>query len=527
MLPETANLAPGGYLVLARDRQRLIADRRLPPELVLGDYQGELDNGGDSVALLDDEGALVDVVRYDDQLPWPLGADALGAGAAWFPGRRIDKHQYRGRSLERWSFALPASEVRNWAASPTGGGTPAAGNTLSGEPPAVVMQLSPRGTVVKPGGMVPVSVTLSPGAMGELAVEYYLDDLAAPEGEPRVEIALADNGNRERTALLPALPGRINRALPDPSIAAQARPPRCCRPGPGDPHSFHLLLRRARSGAARQRLPDLHRARPLDARCGPTWAAGPTPAASSIPPGTPGCRRWPSTTAGCTTCWCATRAAAISAGNGLPLPPFPAGSGPTQPADSKALSWRLSFPSYVTLGRAARTTGADGDPQQAVPGLPRGAQPPGQQAALGGGRTHPALPLRPAVRQRRLLPLHDGGGGHRRGSAGQDRSRPERRWAICSSPTASWTTRGPGPPATFDRWTSNPSCPDALEQAAALPVHLRAADPRVEGRGSRRAPGAHRDHRDARRRFTKPPAPAATGARFASTWTGTSTSDSS
>jgi spore coat protein CotH len=358
VLPETAALAPGGYLVLARDRQRLIADRGLPAELVLGDYQGELDNGGDTVALLDDQGAVVDVVRYDDQLPWPMGADALGASGAWFPDGEYDRHQYRGRSLERWSYALPPSECRNWAASPTGGGTPAAPNTVWGEPPAVVMQVSPRGTVVKPGVMVPVSVRLSLGAIGQLAVEYHLDDLAAPEGaEPPVEVTMTYNDDSEYTALLPALPGRsivryriLNRRPGQPSEVLSPRS--------GDPYSFHLLFVEPDPAPPA----NAYQIFISPARWTEMWTnlgGGPND----------GCELNPT--------WDAqVPAVAIHGGrvydvrvryqgsryrrwHGSPLPPFPAGTGPTQPAENKTLSWRLSFPRYSRWG-------SKGDQRQTV-----------------------------------------------------------------------------------------------------------------------------------------------------------------
>ncbi len=349
VLPETATLAPGGYLVLARDRQRLIVDRGLPPELVLGDYQGELDNGGDTVTLLDDQGTLVDLALYDDQLPWPLGADALGAGGAWFPAGEYDKHQYRGRSLERSSYSLPASEVRNWVVSPTGGGTPAAPNSVSGEPPAIVLQVGPRGTVIKPGAAMPVWVTLSPGAVGQVAVEYFIDDLAAPEeAEPRVRIAMADHGNREHYALLPAFPGaaivryRILHYYPGQSSEVLS-------PRPGDPSAFHLLFVEPDPAPPAS----AYQVFIAPARWTQMWTnlgGGPND----------GCELNPT--------WDArVPAVAVHAGrvhdvlvryqgsryrrwHGLPLPPLPGGSGPTQPPDHKALSWRLSFPNYSRWG---------------------------------------------------------------------------------------------------------------------------------------------------------------------------------
>jgi hypothetical protein len=348
-LPESATLAPGGYLVLARDRQKLLGDRQMPAELVLGDYQGELDNGGNSVALLDDQGALVDVVRYDDEFPWPLGADALGASGAWFPTGEYDKHQYRGRSLERRSFTLSASEVRNWVASPTGGGTPGAANTIAGEPPAIVLQVSPRGTVVKAGAMVPVSVALSPGAVGELAVEYFLDDLAAPEGaETRLQVPMAGNDNGEHTAVLPAFPGRsiVRYRILDrrPGQASEVLSPR-----PGDPYSFHLFFVEpdpAPPASAyqifiaptrwTQMWTNLGPGPNDECELNPTWDAR-MPAVVIyngrvhdvlVRYSGSRYRRW----------------------HGPPLPPFPAGTGATQPPDNRALTWRLSFPRYALWG---------------------------------------------------------------------------------------------------------------------------------------------------------------------------------
>ena len=58
---------------------------------------------------------MADSVTYDDEFPWPIGADALGAGDDWLgllpTPISTAPHQYRGRSLERVSFDVPASDI--------------------------------------------------------------------------------------------------------------------------------------------------------------------------------------------------------------------------------------------------------------------------------------------------------------------------------------------------------------------------------------------------------------------------------
>src|SRR5688572_31760199 len=74
------------FLVVAKNRQKLLADvpsYKLDAARVTGDYDGELDNGGEKITLSDADGDRVDEVFYDDAFPWPVSADALGAGDDW------------------------------------------------------------------------------------------------------------------------------------------------------------------------------------------------------------------------------------------------------------------------------------------------------------------------------------------------------------------------------------------------------------------------------------------------------------
>src|SRR5262245_62074594 len=98
--PAGTSIAPGQYLVVAKNRQRLaeVAAYKLTAANLLGDYDGDLDNGGGQVMLLDAADALVDAVDYNDKFPWPVAADALGAGESWLPAELLPltKHQYMG-----------------------------------------------------------------------------------------------------------------------------------------------------------------------------------------------------------------------------------------------------------------------------------------------------------------------------------------------------------------------------------------------------------------------------------------------
>jgi hypothetical protein len=182
-LPEGTSIAAKGYLVLAKRRDRLLAlpSYALSPEVVVGDYLGGLDNGGSTVSILDDQGTIQDSVAYEDDAPWPIGADAFGAQEEWLPELgRYETHQYLGRSLERYSPTLPSSDPRNWEASPVDGATPGRANHVAGEPPVIVLGAtalseSSQSKIIGASDAVRVTAVLSDGSASDLAVEYRLD----------------------------------------------------------------------------------------------------------------------------------------------------------------------------------------------------------------------------------------------------------------------------------------------------------------------------------------------------------------
>ncbi len=87
--------------------------------LVLAAYSGALDNGGETLTLLDSAHAVMDKVTYDDDPPWPGSADGTGP------------------SLELIDATRDNNRVGNWAASVGAGGTPGAANSRAGSLPPI------------------------------------------------------------------------------------------------------------------------------------------------------------------------------------------------------------------------------------------------------------------------------------------------------------------------------------------------------------------------------------------------------
>lgn len=182
-LPAETLLEPNQYLVLAKNKQRLLSVPRyaLGAASVIGDYRGQLDNGGATVALLDGTGRVVDSVSYDDDAPWPMGADAFGAQEAWLPALApFSSHAFMGRSLERIDPKQSGTLPQNWDASAVDGATPGKANGVSGAMPRVVLSTSsaPEGSregLIRAGSGVRIRAVLSEGGDAPVELEYRLD----------------------------------------------------------------------------------------------------------------------------------------------------------------------------------------------------------------------------------------------------------------------------------------------------------------------------------------------------------------
>lgn len=213
VLPKGTSIGAGEYRVIAKDRERLAAVWGLDAATLLGDYEGELDNGRETLTLLDASGSEVDQLEYDDDAPWPVAADAMGAGDDWLDPSLLplDRHRYKGHSLERISFSRGTSDPSNWAPSPLDGATPGKANASSADTPPVIVLDRERtaGTGGNPDELV---ATLSKGGeVKSVELEYFVDDIARTN-EAVTTVAMAASGGQSYAAQVPAVaPGVVVR----------------------------------------------------------------------------------------------------------------------------------------------------------------------------------------------------------------------------------------------------------------------------------------------------------------------------
>ncbi len=204
-------LPPKQYGVVARNRKTLAAVWRLPEASLLGDYTGLLDNGGDTVMLLDPAGDIVDAVKYDDEFPWPTTADAFGVGDEFLPPEQLplSRHRYKGRSLERIAIEGPSGYAANWEASPIDGCTPGKANASAGTmlPVAEKVAASPDGAVgpiIRSNQKVAISARFSDVApVSNVEVEYFVDDVSRTGSIPTKAAAMTMLADGSYKAVLP------------------------------------------------------------------------------------------------------------------------------------------------------------------------------------------------------------------------------------------------------------------------------------------------------------------------------------
>ncbi len=99
-------LGPGKRAVIASDPDALRVD--WPDLKVVGQFNGNLNNGGERVTLVDSEGVQIQSFKYNDKLPWPESPDGQGPSL-------VLKDPLSGPDH---------SEPENWRASGSNGGSP-------------------------------------------------------------------------------------------------------------------------------------------------------------------------------------------------------------------------------------------------------------------------------------------------------------------------------------------------------------------------------------------------------------------
>ncbi|MFT5105844.1 MAG: hypothetical protein ACI9UA_001466 [Pseudoalteromonas tetraodonis] len=124
------NIAAGGYLVIAADVAEFNANYPGVTNVV-GPWVGKLRNSGETIALVDAVGVVVDEIRYADEGDWATRArgelDRGHRGWTW-----VADHDGGGRSLELINPALSNKAGQNWSSSSVAGGTPGVANSVAG-----------------------------------------------------------------------------------------------------------------------------------------------------------------------------------------------------------------------------------------------------------------------------------------------------------------------------------------------------------------------------------------------------------
>ena len=106
--PPNTIIPGGGFVVVAKDIATFTNATGLTT--AFGPFTNNISNGGEHLVLRNHDNRLMDEMTYDDEEPWPEGADGSGA--------TLTKRTRLGSS----------SEPLNWAASPQLGGTPGRAN---------------------------------------------------------------------------------------------------------------------------------------------------------------------------------------------------------------------------------------------------------------------------------------------------------------------------------------------------------------------------------------------------------------
>jgi len=159
----------GGYLLVAPIVPATFRTKYSVPASVqiVGPYSGALQDSGERLRLErpdspDTNGTfyiVVDEVRYNDKLPWPIGADGDGP------------------SLQRSALNAYGNEPTNWFAS---GITPGAANVFN-QPPAVALTSPTNGASFDVPANIFVAATASDPDGSILRVEFYEGDIKIGE----------------------------------------------------------------------------------------------------------------------------------------------------------------------------------------------------------------------------------------------------------------------------------------------------------------------------------------------------------
>ena len=249
--PAGALIEPGDFVVVAKDPERLraINEYELTTTKLFGPWKGSLSNHGETIKLKDASDQTVDSVSYSSDFPWPIGANALGADEEWTGAKAVD-HQYRGRSLERVSFASPGDDPANWLASPLPGEpSPGRPNPVQRDAPRPVVsmlhiaQASDGHRLIRPDQPARIDSLFSgTNELSGVKIDYFVDDIQRTnELVTRLPMLVAGRAGEGRFSV--ELPGHTNRSVVRYRILAnRGGVDEVVSPRPDDPYGWHAYF---------------------------------------------------------------------------------------------------------------------------------------------------------------------------------------------------------------------------------------------------------------------------------------------
>jgi hypothetical protein len=189
--PTGTRIEARGFLVVCRNRERFKEYYDAP---IAGVFDWPLSNKGERIELSDASGKVVDVVRYSDSAPWPLGADGFSG------------------SLERISPDANGEDSFNWASSPLSedrlkpAGTPGKANAnFSPNLPPVISDVKFAPENPAPGQPMTVEANVSDmDGVGEVKLLYRLAGPGFEKAESSV--LMSKNSEGRYSATIPGQP---------------------------------------------------------------------------------------------------------------------------------------------------------------------------------------------------------------------------------------------------------------------------------------------------------------------------------
>ncbi|MBX9623071.1 MAG: CotH kinase family protein [Gemmataceae bacterium] len=178
-VPAGTSIPARGFLVFALDADEFAKAYGDGVKLA-GTLGRPLKRGGEKLELRDDRGAVVDVVRYGDDAPWPVSADGYSA------------------SLERICPDAPGDSPENWAGTPLPttprpAGTPGRANAAYAAAPPPVVSAVTQAATVPPDRPFPVSAKAS-GEVREVTLLYRVVTPERVGAEASVPMAKGADG---------------------------------------------------------------------------------------------------------------------------------------------------------------------------------------------------------------------------------------------------------------------------------------------------------------------------------------------